>query len=72
MDNVSLVLLEQSKSLWQADYASIQDLKAHFRAEKYLRDIFNTLELDEKTILNHPEMAAIRQIGAINKQKQAA
>jgi putative transposase len=72
MDNVSLVLLEQSKSLWQQEYTSIQDLKAHFRAEKYLHDILNTLEIDEKTILNHPQLAAIRQIGAVNKKKNAA
>lgn len=72
MDNVSLVLLEQAKVLWQAEHVSIQDLKAHYRAEKYLRDILNTLQLDEKSILNLPQMAAIRQIGAINQAKQAA
>jgi hypothetical protein len=50
----------------------LQDLKAHFQAEKYLHGIFNTLEIDEKTIINHPQLAAIRQIGAVNKQKIAA
>jgi putative transposase len=72
MDNVSLILLEQAKVLWQAEHLGIQDLKAHYRAEKYLRDILNTLELDEKSILNLPQLAAIRQIGAINPAKQAA
>lgn len=72
MDNVSLILLEQAKLLWQAEHVGIQDLKAHYRAEKYLRDILNTLELDEKSILNLPQIAAIRQIGAINQIKQTA
>jgi parvulin-like peptidyl-prolyl isomerase len=72
MDNVSLALLEQSKSLWQQEYASIQDLKARFRAEKYLHDLLNTLKIDEKAILYPPQLAAIRQIGAVNKQKIAA
>jgi hypothetical protein len=72
MDNVSLILLEQAKELWKAEHVGIQDLKAHYRAEKYLRDILNTLELDEKSILSLPQLAAIRQIGAINPVKQAA
>lgn len=48
MDNVSLILIEQAKEQWQVQYLGIQDLKAHFRAEKYIRDILNTLEMDEK------------------------
>lgn len=72
MDNLSLILIEEAKELWQSENVSIQDLKAQFRADKYLRDILNALELDEKTILNKPEIAAIRQIGAIHQHKIAA
>lgn len=72
MDNISLVLVEEAKALWQTQEVSIQDLKACFRADKYLRDILNVLELDEKTILNRPEIAAIRQIGAIHQHRIAA
>lgn len=70
MDNVSLVLLEQAKTLWEVEQPSVQDLKAHFRAEKYLRDILNMLEIDPEPILNHPDFASIRQLGAVNRGKK--
>lgn len=70
MDNVSLVLLEQAKTLWEVEQPSVQDLKAHFRAEKYLLDILNMLEIDPEPILNHPGFVSIRQLGAVNRNKK--
>lgn len=67
MTNVSLILIEKAKTVWQEDVVSIQDLKAHFRAEKYLADILNTLEISEKVILNDIRFDDIRKIGAINR-----
>lgn len=63
MDKVSFILLEQAKVLWQIKHVGIQDLKAHYKAEKYLWDILNILELDEKSIIDLPHLAAIRQWG---------
>ncbi len=68
MANVSLILIEKAKTVWQEDFVSIQDLKAHFRAEKYLKDILNTLEIPEKVILNDNRFDDIRKIGAINRR----
>ena len=67
MANVSLILIEKAKTVWKEDFVSIQDLKAHFRAEKYLTDILNTLEIPEKVILNDNRFDDIRKIGAINR-----
>lgn len=67
MDNVSLILIEKAKKVWKEDFVSIQDLKAHFRAEKYLADILNTLEIPESVILNQEAFDDIRKIGAINR-----
>lgn len=69
MDNVSLILIEKAKEVWKEDFISIQDLKAHFRAEKYIADILNTLEIPENIILNHEAFDDIRKIGAINRRK---
>jgi putative transposase len=69
MDNVSLILIEKAKEVWKEDFISIQDLKAHFRAEKYIADILNTLEIPESIILNHEAFDDIRKIGAINRRK---
>jgi putative transposase len=69
MDNVSLILIEKAKEVWNEDFISIQDLKAHFRAEKYIADILNTLEIPENVILNHETFDDIRKIGAINRRK---
>lgn len=68
MDNVSLILIEKAKKVWKEDFISIQDLKAHFRAEKYLADILNTLEIPEKVILNHEAFIDIGKIGAVNRR----
>lgn len=72
MDNISLILIEQAKKVWLEDHISIQDLKAYFRAEKYLNDILNTLQIDPQTILNQSHFDPIRAIGAINRSKVAA
>jgi len=69
MDNLSLVLIEQAKTQWKESTLSIQDLKAYFRAEKYLYEIFNTLEIDPSPILIHREFEGILKIGAINRAK---
>jgi len=67
MDNLSAVLIEQAKEQWQEQNLSIQDLKAWFRAEKYLKTILNTLEIPEEDILNRPDIRPIMSIGAINR-----
>ena len=38
-----------------------------FRAQKYLFDILNTLQIDQKDILNHPDIDDIWKIGAVNR-----
>ena len=68
MDNISIILLQTAKKEWEEENLSIQDLKAHFRAEKYLKDILNTLEIPEKVILNDIRFDDIRKIGAINRR----
>ena len=67
MDNISMILMEQAKQEWKEEKVSIQDLKAYFRAEKYLADILNTLEIPESIILNQVAFDDIRKIGAINR-----
>jgi len=67
MDNVSLALMEQAKTQWKEETVSIQDIKAYFRAEKYLHDILNTLEIDSNSILIQREFEDILKIGAINR-----
>lgn len=67
MDNISLILIEQAKDKWQQDNISIQDLKAYYRAEKYLRHILNTLEIPVDPILMHQDFADVFTIGAINR-----
>lgn len=67
MDNLSLVLAEKAKGEWNEENVSILDLKAHFRAEKYLHDILNTLEISPNTILYEDVFAEILKIGAINR-----
>jgi len=67
MDNLSMILTDQAKQLWQEETVSIQDLKAYFRGEKYLGFILNTLELDQKDILNRSEIQQVLKIGAINR-----
>jgi len=71
MDNISLILIEQAKQEWKEDNISIQDLKAYYRAEKYLEAILNTLQFDPQTILKQHQFDPIRTIGAINRSKQA-
>jgi len=70
MANLSLVLAEKAKEEWHEENVSILDLKAHFRAEKYLHDILNTLEISPNTILNEDTFAEILKIGAINRSKK--
>jgi putative transposase len=65
MDNVSLILIQQAKTKWKEDNISIQDLKAYFRANKYLESILNTLQIDHKTVLNDNQFHEIRKTGAI-------
>ena len=67
MDNVSLVLMEQAKTQWNEETVSIQDIKAYFRAEKYLHDILNTLEIGPNSIIIQQEFEDILKIGAINR-----
>jgi len=67
MDNISSILIEQAKDKWQEENISIQDLKAYYRAEKYLEAILNTLDIDSQSILNHKQFDPIRTIGAINR-----
>ena len=67
MDNISMVLIEQAKEKWKEEFVSIQDLKAYFRGEKYLNFILNTLEIDQKEILNQDHVQQILKIGAINR-----
>ena len=67
MDNISMILMEQAKQEWKEEKVSIQDLKAYFRAQKYLEDILNTLEIPLEDILNQPKIQQILKIGAINR-----
>ena len=67
MDNISMVLIEQAKQEWKEEKVSIQDLKACFRAQKYLEDILNTLEIPLEDILNQPKIQQVLKIGAINR-----
>jgi putative transposase len=67
MDNISMILIEQAKTEWKEEIVSIQDLKAYFRGEKYLNCILNTLEIDQKDILNQTDVQQILKIGAINR-----
>ena len=67
MDNISMILMEQAKQEWNEEKVSIQDLKAYFRAEKYLEDILNTLEIPMEDILNQPKVQHILKIGAVNR-----
>lgn len=69
MDNVSFILSEQAKKQWEEEHVSIQDLKAYYRAQKYLKDILNTLEIPENSILMEDKFADILKIGAINRTK---
>lgn len=71
MDNISLILIRQAKTKWKEDNISIQDLKAYYRAEKYLESILNTLQIDPQTVLNNDQFDQIRKIGAINRAKLA-
>ncbi len=71
MDNISLILIQQAKTKWKEDNISIQDLKAYYRAEKYLETILNTLQIDSNTVLNNNQFDQIRKIGAINRAKLA-
>lgn len=72
MDNISLILIEQAKIKWQENDISIQDIKAYFRAQKYLEVILNTLEIEPNTILKQSQFEQICKIGAINRTKVAA
>ena len=72
MDNVSLVLMEQAKETWAGENISIQDLKAYFRAEKYLDSILNTLKITPSPILIQREFADVLKIGAVNRAKPPA
>ncbi len=70
MANLSLVLMEQAQQKWQEEKVSIQDLKAYFRAEKYLQDILNTLEISNKAILIDRTFEDVLKIGAVNRTKR--
>lgn len=75
MNNISLILAEQAKIKWQQEEVSILDLKAYYRGEKYLYFILNTLEIEQKGILNDNQKQQIMKIGAIHhstKFKKAA
>ncbi|MEM9849578.1 MAG: hypothetical protein AAF847_16945 [Bacteroidota bacterium] len=61
------MLQTSSKDKWQQGNISIQDLKAYYRAEKYLRYILNTLEIPVDPILMHQDFADVFTIGAINR-----
>jgi len=67
MDNISMILIEQAQEEWKEEKVSIQDLKAYFRAEKYLEDILNTFEIPMEDILNQPKIQQILKIGAVNR-----
>jgi len=70
MDNVSLILIGQAKEKWAEDKVSIQDLKAYFRAQKYLEKILNTLNIDPEPILIQTQFADVFKVGAINRKQQ--
>lgn len=75
MNNISLILAQQAKIKWQQEEVSILDLKAYYRGEKYLHFILNTLEIEQKDILNDNQRQQIMKIGAIHsniKTKMAA
>ena len=59
--------MEQAKTQWNEETVSIQDIKAYFRAEKYLHDILNTLEIGFNSIIIQQEFEDILKIGAINR-----
>ncbi len=72
MTNLSMVLIEQAQQNWKEENLSIQDLKAYFRAEKYVEDILNTLEIPSESILIHQTFQDVLKIGAINRTKSKA
>ena len=67
MDNVSLILIRQAKEKWGEDKVSIQDLKAYFRAQKYLEKILNTLGIAPNPILIQTQFSDVLKVGAINR-----
>jgi len=67
MDNISMILLQRAKKEWKEENLSIQDLKAYFRAHKYLKYILNTLKIDPEDILNRPQIQNIMKLGAVNR-----
>jgi putative transposase len=72
MTNLSAVLIQQAKQSWKEEKLSIQDLKAYFRAEKYLEDILNTLGIPKESILIQQTFQDVLKIGAINRTKSKA
>jgi len=70
MDNLSLILCQEAQEIWQEETVSVQDLKAWFRAEKYLFEILNTLEIAPETILIQHKLDHLGTIGAINRTKK--
>jgi len=62
-----MILLQRAKKEWKEENLSIQDLKAYFRAHKYLKYILNTLKIDPEDILNRPQMQNIMKLGAVNR-----
>ena len=72
MGNLSLILLEKAKLKFQVDECSVQDLKAMFRADFYLQNILNTLDMPNKPLFNDPIFQNISYIGAVNLKKKAA
>jgi len=72
MGNLSLILLEKAKLKFQVEECSVQDLKAMFRADFYLQNILNTLDMPNKPFFNDPIFQNISYIGAVNLKKKAA
>ncbi len=70
MGNLSLALLEKAKLKFQAEECSVQDLKAMFRADFYLQNILNTIEMPDKPLFNDPIFQNISHIGAVNLKKR--
>jgi len=71
MGNLSPILLEKAKHKFQVEEFSVQDLKAMFRADFYLQNILNTLDMTDKPLFNDPIFQNISHIGAVNLKKKA-
>ena len=66
MVSLSNIILFEIKAKHPECQLSIQDLKAFFRAEKYLHELLNTPELNNNAFLSHHLQLKIPIVGAIN------